>query len=226
MDLAQRLAPVDCAVIADEDLAILVQSQSSPWPGAFRELRTRHYSWIYGFVSRLADEKRLSPEDTEDAQQDIVPAFHQALLDYIPDRGRSRRPGSFRAYLRSAITHSFSKSLRRLRLRQRLSRHPAAVQQQLHGFSVLVEAKRGNGRLASREKEPETAAEQRELFEDLEALLGRYGPNGQRLWEGRAHKQALQALALQLGESLSQTRRCWLLLRAQVRTGLRKHMDP
>jgi RNA polymerase sigma factor (TIGR02999 family) len=105
---------------ATQDVELVVFARKIQDQSAVSELIARHYPRLRQLVAGRARRSHLKREDTEDAQQDVVFALLEAIVDY--DLLEASRPGgcSFGTFAGRRALSRFHNWLRRLRWLQAL----------------------------------------------------------------------------------------------------------
>lgn len=104
--------------LSDERLLLLAQTRGSRQ--ARDVLIVRHFDWVVTRVDWLAGKYNLSKEDHEDANQDAVLWFFEAITHFDIEQIDRLRECSFRSFVYNVVSMRFKDFLRRL---ERLDRY-------------------------------------------------------------------------------------------------------
>jgi RNA polymerase sigma factor (sigma-70 family) len=184
--------------LAEDDLTRLCQQ--ADLADVAGELLARHFPWVRHIIGKESKRMRLERADSEDAQQEAVLAFLQALAKF--DTGMPERPDSvsFRTFLRVVVTARFRDYVRRLRRWE--AHHDRTVQ-----LENLVEASLSCLVGAGDSSDPYTQLTWQEFKVDLDQALGDLKAPAQQMWEWLAAGQGLRQVAADMNISYPQGKR-------------------
>src|SRR5258708_130162 len=196
-----------------EDRLILL-CQELDCPAAFHELLARHLPWVRHVILKESRRIGLSRVDCEDAQQDAVLAFYQALTKFDADIPGSSVYGRFRIFLRVVVTARFHDFVRNL---QRWERHYDRTVRS----EELVEIASGGHDGSSEPNDPIALLTWQEFNMRLDQTISLLNPRARQMWEELAAGKSLRAVTVELGMPYGYAKR----LRQQILTELAEKLS-
>ncbi len=190
MGLGDNYTGTDLARISEDRLILLCQEFDCP--AVWHELLARHIPWMRHVILKESRRIGLSRVDCEDAQQDAVLAFCQALTKFDADITGSSVYRRFRVFLRVVVTARFRDFVRNLQRWER--RYDRTVRPE-----ELVEVASGGCDGSSQPNDPITLLTWQEFNMQLGQTISLLNPHARQMWEKLAAGKSLRAVTVELG---------------------------
>ncbi len=188
--MVPNLQEQNLAGLSEDRLILLCQELDCP--AAWHELLARHFPWVRHAILKESRRIGLSRVDCEDAQQDAVLAFYQALTKFDADITGSSVYRRFRIFLRVVVTARFHDFVRNL---QRWERH--------HDRTVrseeLVDVASGGRDGSFESNDPIALLTWQEFKVRLDQTISLLNPPARQMCEELAAGKSLRAITVDLG---------------------------
>jgi RNA polymerase sigma factor (sigma-70 family) len=180
-----------------EDEALIVLAKECEYAPARDELIVRYGNHSRRLIDWMAYRYRLSDADTEDARQNAVFWFVEAITKYDTNQIGKRQGCSFRSFIHRVVMARFKDFAKHLR---RVECHYDRNSGCGSDDSSAVDIDRKG-------TDPATLAEAQESASRLQAALASLRPDAGQLWQLLADGQSLRQVAAELGLSYDAAKR-------------------
>jgi RNA polymerase sigma factor (sigma-70 family) len=193
-----------------EDEALIVLAKECEYAPARDELIVRYGNQTRRLIDWMAYRYRLSNADAEDARQNAVFWFVEAITKYDTNQIGKRQGCSFRSFIHRVVMARFKDFAKHLR---RVECHYDRNTRCGNDDSSAVDIDR-------RGSDPATLAEAHESASRLQATLSSLDSPSGRLWQLLADGNSLRQIAADLGVSYDAAKRRRRKLIAELKTRL------
>jgi hypothetical protein len=177
---------------------------------AIHTLMERHFRWLERLIGWEARRAGLTREDREDAQQDVVFAVLETIVEFdLLGAARARQSGQagscfFRSFLKRRALSRFYNTLERIRRLESRRHGDLQLLVSVEGQSkpIVLDARRRGWRQLE-QADPALAAQWRELYERLREAIARLDAIDQQIVEQSAEGDSIVRLADEVGVSPS-----------------------
>jgi RNA polymerase sigma factor (sigma-70 family) len=190
------------AALADEEL--VARAINTDGQAAFDVLTLRYREWLEHWVARLCQKRHFRPEEQEDAQQEIIIGFFQAVRSFDPAQIRAGQDHPFQTFVFQVIRRRFLSFARAVdRDRKRFGQSLDSLEgmdAQAYQLPGLVGCGKPSARVG---QDPASLAEDAEDEERFAAAVQQLSERHRRVCEAICNRVPLRRIAEQYGVTVA-----------------------